>query len=233
VPPERSAVRATAERMAFWDAQARALGHGPEWRLSDAALEDSRRAMLGRWRADEPLWVFGYGSLLWDPGFHFTEVRRADVEGFQRRFSMKVGVGRGTPERPALMLGLDAGGRCQGLAFRIDPARLDAESAAVWRREMIQGHYRPVRHAAMTPQGPIEALMFGSNTGHAQYVGELPLAEAAAIIATAQGLLGSNRDYLETLVASFAGFGIEEPYLERLLRAVRRLGGNGGVTAPG
>ena len=224
LPAEQSQLRATPERLAFWDAQAHAMGFGAGWRLSDDLLAASRRAMLARWPAGEPVWIFGYGSLLWDPGFHFEEVRSAEVIGFQRRFSIRIEIGRGTPERPALMLGLEPGGRCRGLAFRIAPDQVERETAAVWCREMLQGHYRPERHAATTPQGEISVLVFGTNTEHAQYVGERPLAEAAAIIANGHGLIGSNRQYLESLVTGLDGFGIEEPYLRDLLNAVCRCG---------
>jgi cation transport protein ChaC len=225
LPAEQSQVRATPERLAFWDAQARAMGLGAGWRLSDEVLFSSRQAMLARWPAGEPIWIFGYGSLLWDPGFHFDEVRSAEVIGFQRRFSLRVEIGRGTPERPALMLGLEPGGYCRGLAFRIAADRIEPETAAVWCREMLQGHYRPECRAAATPQGEIPVLVFGTNTEHAQYVGERPLAEAAAVIANGHGLIGSNRQYLETLVSGLDALGIEETYLKALLDEVCRRGG--------
>lgn len=221
VPPEQSQVRATPERMAYWDAQAAALGLGAAWRSSDAALAASRRDMLLGWAAQEELWIFGYGSLLWDPGFHFDEVRRADLDGYQRRFSLRIEVGRGTPECPALMLGLEPGGRCQGLAFRIAPDRREVETAAVWCREMIQGHYRPERRPAMTPQGPVDVLLFRTDTGHAQYVGDLPLGEAAATIRTGRGLLGTNREYLEILAARLDAFGIDDPHIRQLVAEVK------------
>lgn len=221
VPPDRSELRATPELMATWDARARANGLGPHWRLSEHELDASRRAVLGDCRAGEDIWVFGYGSLLWDPGFHFEEVRLAEIEGYQRRFCIRLEIGRGSPARPALMLGLErSAGRCQGVAFRIAGACADGESAVVWRREMLQGHYRPFRSKVATPQGTINALVFAANTAHAQYVGELPIEQTAAIIATGVGNLGTNRQYLENLVAHFEEFRIEEDYLKRLLARV-------------
>ena len=84
--------------MAVWDERARAQGLAPDWRQSDAQLEAGRRALLGPQLAVEGLWVFGYGSLMWDPGVHFAEVRRADLPGHGRRFCYRTIMGRGTPE---------------------------------------------------------------------------------------------------------------------------------------
>ena len=225
VPPEQSELRATPELMATWDARARASGLGPHWRLSDHELDASRRAVLGDCRAGEDIWVFGYGSLLWDPGFYFEEVRLAEIEGYQRRFCIRLEIGRGSPQRPALMLGLERSvGRCQGVAFRIAGACADGESAVVWRREMLQGHYSPFRSKVTTPEGSINALVFAANTAHVQYVGGLPIEQTAAIIATGVGDLGTNRQYLENLVAHFDEFKIEEGYLKRLLARVEAYG---------
>lgn len=225
VPADQSELRATPELVATWDARARAYGLGPHWRLSEHELDASRRAVLGECSAGEDIWVFGYGSLLWDPGFHFVEVRLAEIEGYQRRFCIRLEIGRGSPQRPALMLGLEHGaGCCRGVAFRIAGGCADGESAIVWRREMLQGHYRPFRSRVTTPQGPINALVFGANTAHAHYVGELPIEQTAAIIATGTGHLGTNRQYLENLVAHFEAFKIEEDYLKRLLAQVEAFG---------
>jgi len=222
VPPDQSELRVTPELIATWDERARLNGLGPHWRLSDHELDASRRAMLGDCSTAQDIWVFGYGSLMWDPGFHFEEVRLADIEGWQRRFCIRLEIGRGSPQRPALMLGLERGaGHCQGVAFRIAGACAECESDIVWRREMLQGHYRPFRAPVATPQGPINALVFGTNTAHAQYVGDLPIGQAAAIIATGEGDLGTNRQYLENLVAHFEEFRIEEDYLRRLLVQVQ------------
>ncbi|MDR3451264.1 MAG: gamma-glutamylcyclotransferase [Rhodoferax sp.] len=225
VPPDQSELRATRELVATWDARARANGLGPHWRLSEHELDASRRIVLGDCRAGEDIWVFGYGSLLWDPGFHFEEVRLAEIQGYRRRFCIRLEIGRGSPEWPALMLGLErSAGHCQGVAFRIAGACADGESAIVWRREMLQGHYRPFRSKVTTPQGPINALVFAANTAHAQYVGELPIEQTAAIIATGTGHLGTNRQYLENLVAHFKEFKIEEEYLTELLMQVEVYG---------
>ena len=224
-PPEQSTLRVTPALMAAWDERARLAGREACWRWTDEQIEASRQTVLGAWHPEQDLWVFSYGSLMWDPGFHFTEVRRADLRGFRRRFSFKTELGRGSPEFPGLMLSLEAGaGHCCGLVFRIAAASVQAESAIVWRREMVRGSYRPTLHPVSTPQGDTLALVFASNPGFADHVGELPLGQAAAMIATASGFLGSNRQYLEQMAEQLVHLEIEDNYVQELLHEVRRLG---------
>ncbi len=159
---------------------------------------------------------------MWDPGFHFAEVRLADIEGFQRRFTYKITIGRGTPEHPALMVALEQRpGRCRGLAFRIAADMVDAESEILWRREMLRGGYNPAMLPVTTPQGAITALVFTSKHSHPDYVGERPLPESAALIVRACGPLGSNRDYLEQLADHLTILEIEDEYIEQLLKQVK------------
>ena len=143
-PAHESALRVTPDMLAVWDQRAREQGRPADWRLADAQREDTRRAVLADHGQPQDLWVFGYGSLMWDPGFHFAEVRQADLPGYQRRFSYRITGGRGTPERPALMLALERlAGCCSGLVFRIPAEAVEAESQILWRREMIRGGYCP------------------------------------------------------------------------------------------
>jgi cation transport protein ChaC len=221
-PPDESELRVTAEVLALWNQRARDLGRPANWRLSDQEIEDSRRAVLGGLGAGHDLWIYGYGSLMWDPGFHFAEVRLADLQGYQRRFSYKTTLGRGCPEQPGLMLSLErSDGCCRGLAFRVTADVVDAESTIVWRREMIRGGYRPALLPVSTPQGEITALAFTPNLAHPDYVGELPLKETAAIIARGAGVLGTNRQYLENLVAQIEHLDIEDTYMTQLVEQVR------------
>ena len=105
--PEKSRLRLTPEMFAMWEQRLRAAGWPADWRLSDEVIEASRLAVLGDHKAGSDLWVYSYGSLMWDPGFHFAEVRLADVEGYQRRFTLKINLGRGSRDFPALMLSLE------------------------------------------------------------------------------------------------------------------------------
>ena len=220
-----SELRVTSEVLAQWDARAREMGRPPNWRLEDDQREATRRAVLGDFVAAQDLWIYAYGSLMWDPGIHFAEVRLARLKGFQRRFTYKMAAGRGSPECPALMLAIERqAGCCTGLAFRVAADMADNESAILWRREMVRGHYAPALLPMTTPQGEIEALVFTANPAHPEYAGELPLDETAAIIARASGPLGSNLSYLEQLAAQLAVLGIEDPYIARLMGHVQATG---------
>jgi glutathione-specific gamma-glutamylcyclotransferase len=226
-PPERSALRFSAESLAALDERARQQGRPAHWRLPDHEVDASRRAALATLPADADLWVFAYGSLMWDPGFHFAEVRRARLEGFERRFCLRTTLGRGSPERPGLMLSLlPSAGACEGLAFRIEAARVAPEAAIVWRREMLRGSYRPAMLPADTPQGPVTALVFAANLDHPDHLGDLGIEESALMVARGQGLFGSNLQYLEQLAQQLAHLGIVDGYIARLLADARaRAGG--------
>ena len=101
--------------------------------LSDAELEASRRATLARAPSDD-IWVFGYGSLIWNPAFHFVERRLGTIHGWHRRFCLWTTLGRGSPDCPGLMLGLDRGGSCRGIVLRIAPEDVEVELDVLWRR---------------------------------------------------------------------------------------------------
>jgi cation transport protein ChaC len=142
---------------------------------------------------------------------------KSDAEGYQRRFTLKINLGRGSRDHPALMLSLEPQeGRCRGLAFRIEADSVHAESAILWRREMLRGGYSPAMVPMATPQGPITALAFVSNPSHPSYVGELPLTETARLIASGKGILGTNREYLVQLATQLEVLGIEDPYVAQL-----------------
>jgi cation transport protein ChaC len=225
-PAEQSELRGTWERVAAWDERARARGFPASWRLSDEQLEATRRALLGEMiNARQDLWIYGYGSLMWDPGFHFSEVRLARLHGYQRRFTYWTRIARGTKERPALMLTLekqpDAACCCTGLAFRINGELAEVESAMLWRREMLRNGYCPTMLPVDTPQGRLTALVFACNHAHDDYAGEMPLDETAAIIAVAAGAIGSNREYLEQMAAQLDALQIDDAYVEQLVQRVR------------
>jgi cation transport protein ChaC len=219
--PRDSLLRLTPEMFAMWEKRAIAAGLPAGWRLSDEVIEQSRLALLGDHGSGDDLWIYCYGSLMWDPGFHFTEVRLADADGYQRRFTLKIDLGRGSRQYPGLMLSLERQeGCCRGLAFRIEASAVHAESAILWRREMLRGGYSPAMLPMSTPQGPIAALAFVSNPAHASYVGELPVSETASIIARGKGILGTNREYLARLAMQLEALGIEDRYVLELYRQI-------------
>ena len=208
-------------RPADLDAQMAALGYLPTWRFTDAEREANRRAFLGA-RLQADLWVFAYGSLIWDPAFLFAEIRKAHVEGYARSFCLKDTFGmRGSPEAPGLQAALDVGAGCNGLVFRIGPEQAAVESEVVWRREAIASGYIPTFVTVTTAQGPVEALTFVANRADTAIFPDLSRAEQVRYIATGKGRMGSSRDYLECIAAQFAVLGIDDAEVSSLLAEVR------------
>ncbi len=222
IDPAESQFRMTEPGVPEWDLRALNAGYPPDWRLSHSDREATRqKALAGRLDAD--LWIFAYGSLLWDPAFYFEEVREAFLDGYQRRFCMRTQIGRGCPEKPGLMAALDHGGDCHGLAFRIAREKIDWETEIIWKREMITGAYDPTFLEVETPLGPVEALVFVMNHQSDRYVSDMAEAETARIIATGKGVLGPNLDYLVNLVEHLELLGLEDTAIFRLHDLARQI----------
>jgi len=168
-------------------------------------------------------WVFGYGSLMWNPEVPHVEVRPARVHGLRRTFCVYSMRYRGTPQRPGLVLGLDRGGSCHGMTFRVPAAEAEAALDLLWEREMVSGVYHPRFLSCRTPQGTVEALGFVVDRRHPQYCGHLALQEVAALIAQGEGQRGRCCDYLANTVAHLAEVGIRDRHLLRLLEEVSAL----------
>lgn len=196
-------------------------GNGPSAIATESELDASRAAVFTDFSSDEPLWIFAYGSLVWNPIFQVNEHRRARLHGFHRSFCMTSTIGRGTMDRPGLMLALDRGGSVDGVALKMNPVARDEEIRMLWRREMLPKSYDATWVTVDTNEGPIKALAFVANPNVANYVGELPLSRAAAQIGEASGLLGSNLDYLHSTNRALRSHGIDDPYLRGLLSLCR------------
>ena len=183
---------------------------------------------LRRIVAPEPgdVWFFAYGSLMWDPGFAHVEVQAATLEGRHRAFCIYSHHHRGTSERPGLVLGLDAGGRCRANAFRFRPADRRQVVDYLDERELIGYAYRPAVLGIDLEDGRhVAAYTFVADPTHPQYAGRLPLDEAAALIMQAAGRSGLNRDYLVNTVRHLETLGLVEPELHALLEYVARATG--------
>ena len=174
---------------------------------------------------DGDLWVFAYGSLMWRPGFDYVEARSALLRGYHREFCVYSHRHRGTPERPGLVLGLDRGGGCRGVAFRVAAANVGATIAYLAEREMANNTYAPRMLPAETDGGCIAAYAFVVRRDHPQYAGKLPVDTAAALIMQGQGISGLNRDYLINTVKRLETLGFVDRRLHDLLAEVRRLTG--------
>ena len=176
--------------------------------------------------ADQTLWVFGYGSLMWDPGFDFTERQIARLDGYHRSFCMRSVHHRGTAEKPGLVLALDAaeGHHCDGIALSVAPEGRDATIEYLRERELISSAYLEMTHPVTLRDGrEVEALAYVVDPHHVQYCGRLDPEEQAAIIAAAVGGRGPNADYLYNTALHLTELGIEDPELSWLARRVRAL----------
>ncbi|MDD3446211.1 MAG: gamma-glutamylcyclotransferase [Zavarzinia sp.] len=167
------------------------------------------------------LFVFGYGSLIWRPGFPYLGVQPAILHGYHRAFCIYSEHYRGTPARRGLVLGLDRGGCCRGMVFRVAAEARDATLAYLRERELVTHVYKervmPVRTAA----GTVPALTYVADPAHGQYAGKLPFDDQVRIIAEAEGSAGRNRDYLAATVAELERLGLHDDRLHRLDKAVR------------
>lgn len=227
-PELRGRIRPAAESffrdldLAQIDAHAAQAGRPADWRTPDEQREAGRRAWFAG-RAPGDLWVFGYGSLMWDPAMEFVEVRRAHAPGYARSFCLWDEGGRGTVDRPGLMLAMVEGGGCDGMAFRVAAAAVEHESFVLFRREMIAPAYRPVWMTLHTDHGVIEALGFAANHAYDSIVPGLALDEQARMIARAEGVLGTNLAYLEDTHAHLQVLGIDDPHVTALHARVKAL----------
>ena len=184
--------------------------------LDDFQLSDSLTSTLAAKPKGAGWWVFAYGSLLWNPLFPIAESRRATVRGLHRRFCLYSMASRGTREAPGLVLGLDRGGACTGVVYRLPaPVAID-ELHLLWRREMVTGSYHPKWVRVQSADRSLCALAFTVRHGHPQYAGRLDLETEARVIANAAGAFGSSLDYLERTRVALVTHGIVDPYLEAL-----------------
>lgn len=171
-------------------------------------------------------WVFGYGSLMWDPGFQPAEAVKARVSGYARSFCLRSTMYRGTTEAPGLVLGLDPqpGAECTGLAMRIAPDDHAEVLAYLRARELTtDAYHEAVLPLALDDGREIEALAYVMRRDHCHYAGGLDTDEQARIIATACGGRGPNCDYLFNTAAHLTRIGLPDPQLDHLSETVRRL----------
>jgi glutathione-specific gamma-glutamylcyclotransferase len=165
----------------------------------------------------EDFWVFGYGSLMWRPGFAFVGREVARVRGYHRALCVYSHVHRGTPELPGLVLGLDRGGSCRGIAFRVAAEHHDETIAYLRAREQVTSVYREIYLNVRLDDGrSVRALSYVVDRGHIQYAGKLTREEVARLVAQGQGISGANPDYVRATHAHLAELGITDATLDWL-----------------
>ena len=189
-------------------------------------VSTSARLSAGAADSDEaPLWVFGYGSLIWNPGFPVAEQRLARARGWRRSFCMWSIHHRGSEAEPGLVLALDhaEAGFCDGVAFRVMPGHEAETLAALRERELVSSAYLEITTQLETPGGVVRALAYVVDPHHVQYCGGLDLEAQAKIIAQASGGRGPNRDYLWSTTEHLGALGISDPELDWLAERVRQI----------
>ena len=160
------------------------------------------------------LWVFGYGSLIWNPGFDFLHTRRARIYGYHRALCVWSWVHRGSQARPGLVMGLDDGGSCIGRAYLVAAGNKDAVADYLYRREMATPAYLPMLRAIrFADSARATALVFRVDRAHPQYAGKLSIEEAVATIRHAAGRSGENPAYVADAVRHLEAMGIRDKWL--------------------
>jgi cation transport protein ChaC len=170
------------------------------------------------------LWVFGYGSLMWNPGFIFEERRGATIQGFHRAACIYSHFHRGTPERPGLVFGLDSGGSCRGIAFRVAAQRRADTMDYLREREQVTLVYREKWVKAVLDDGrQISALTYVADRKHQQYAGKLSRDETLRLVRQGQGVSGANPDYFRNTHNHMLELGLVDHQLDWLVNQLDRL----------
>ncbi|OZI18759.1 gamma-glutamylcyclotransferase [Bordetella genomosp. 9] len=194
------------------------------WRWPYERIQRSLEETL-RVRPDSgDVWLFGYGSLIWNPLLDFHSQQAAVLEGWHRSFCLRMVAGRGSIEMPGRMLALEAGGSTQGVAFRIAADRLEAELPVLWVREMVSGAYLPTWLRVNLADGQqVHALVFVADQSRPQFDADSSIATVAPLIAAASGVNGSNADYVFQLSFALADRGYTDDYVDALACELRRI----------
>ena len=170
------------------------------------------------------LWVFGYGSLMWSPGFRYAEKSVGLLRGYHRALCILSTRYRGTARRPGLVMGLCRGGSCWGMAFRVPAARVRGVLAALWRREMIRKVYEPRLVPVRIRRGfRVRALTFVAETEHPQFVRELDLHGRAQLVAQGVGQRGPCTEYIRRTLEHMYALGVTDPHLARVLETAEAM----------
>jgi cation transport protein ChaC len=187
-------------------------------------MNAQRQSELGSGHSNSDLWVFAYGSLMWRPGFDFAEQISARLIGEHRALCVYSFDHRGTPEKPGLVLGLDRGGACRGIAFRVAASRREATIAYLREREQTTHVYREVMRSVWLEDDArrrVSAMAYVVDRGHVQYAGRLTLADQVRYVRQGHGRSGHNRDYVLSTVKSIEAQGFRDPKLHQLAGLLR------------
>lgn len=169
----------------------------------------------------DDFWVFGYGSLMWRPGFDHEETRQAQLFGYHRALCVRSFVHRGTPERPGLVLGLDRGGSCHGVAFKVAQQNREAVTTYLRERELVTNVYLETTRKVRLDDGrDVRALTYVVDRGHEQYAGALSVDDALSQVSGAVGQSGPNEDYVINTAAHLRSLQIRDHHLDAIAHAL-------------
>lgn len=190
--------------------------------LNDAQRQESLEKSLEQcqWQPHQDVWVYGYGSLIWRPEFDFIEKRFATLRGHHRSLCLWSRVNRGTPEKPGLVFGLDRGGSCRGMAYRLPAKTIPDTFQRLWAREMSTGAYIPKWLRCSTPMGDISTLCFVVNRQAVSYVPKLEMNQTLEIITRAQGRYGPCTEYVLQTHYALEAAGIRDKRLATIATAL-------------
>ena len=195
--------------------------------LTDSELKESLWQVMEERQDGEDCWLFGYGSLVWNPLLHFEERRVVTAFGYHRSFCLWSRVNRGTMDKPGLVLGLDLGGRCRGVAYRIAPDKIENELRLTWRREMMTGAYVPRWVRVSDGETRFRAIAFIINRSNQAYAGRMPHAAIVRTLLSSHGKAGPGMDYLLRTVDALREHGIEDNQLQELCAMARSMSVSG------
>ena len=185
-------------------------------------LLESRRLVIADDADVSDFWVFGYGSLIYNPIIDHKQSAIASIYGYHRRFCLWTKIGRGSPDCPGLVLSLDRGGSCKGVAFQLNPQNAIAELDLLWRREMMTMAYQPRLLSLYTDIGLKRGLAFVANPTRPAYAQPMPFEATVEVVAHAAGFNGPCREYLYDTVKGMQASGIRDQQLEKLAAAVQQ-----------
>ena len=185
-------------------------------------LLESRRLVIADDADVSDFWVFGYGSLIYNPIIDHKQRVTASIYGYRRRFCLWTKIGRGSPDCPGLVLSLDRGGSCKGVAFQLNPQNAIVELDLLWRREMMTMAYQPRLLSLHTDIGLKRGLAFVANPTRPAYAQPMPFEATVEVVAHAAGFNGPCREYLYDTVKGMQASGIRDQQLEKLAAAVQQ-----------
>lgn len=183
---------------------------------------------------EQAVWIFAYGSLIWNPLIAFDAQHNATLKGWRRSFCLRTISGRGCPQEPGRMLSLQPGEATQGVALRVPAGQVAQELKLLWTREMTMGGYRPTWvDLALQGGGTVQAIAFTGNPGHPSHECDDSVDTVASRIAVACGAFGRNIDYLLALHQALRSRGLQDDYVDQLMNAVRAIGSQSTSVDPG